>query len=125
MPLRESGPVVKLTEAAPPPPLAIEVTPIDHVGVIVAVTGEIDMLTGPQLRTALTGAMDVYRPRSLIVDMAGVPFLDAAGMTALIHAYHQADRLGVDLGLINAQRLVFRSLQVAGLVQLLHVTPHP
>lgn len=125
MPLRESGPFVKLTEAASPPPLAIAVTPVVHGTVTIAVTGEIDMLTAPQLWAALTGTMDAYQPRSLIVDMAGVPFLDAAGMTALVRAYHHANRVGVDLGLINARRLVFRLLRAVDLVQLLHVTPRP
>ena len=125
MPLRESGPVVKLTEAVPPPPLAIDVASVDPGTVTVAVTGEIDTLTAGQLQTALTMAMDTRRPQFLVVDMAGVPFLDAAGMSALVHAYHHADRLGVDLLLINVRRLVFRSLRVADLVGLLHVTPHP
>ncbi|HEX8346676.1 MAG TPA: STAS domain-containing protein [Actinoplanes sp.] len=116
---------MKLTEAAPPPPLAIDVATVDPVTVTVAVTGEIDMLTAEQLRGALTEAMETRLPRCLVMDMAGVTFVDAAGMSALIHAYHHAARLGVGLLLINVRRLVFRSLRIADLVDLLHVTPHP
>jgi anti-anti-sigma factor len=123
MPLRESGPVVKLTEAAPPPPLEIDVSPAARGIVTVAVAGEIDMLTAAELRAALTDAMDSRRPRFLVVDLAGVTFLDAAGMTALVHARHHAGRLGAELRLVNVRRPIVHSLSVAGLADALRVNP--
>lgn len=123
MPLRESGPVVTFPEAATPPPLAIEVTALDPTTVTAAVTGEVDLLTAESLRAALTHAMDTYRPRTLVVDLAGVPFLDAAGMTALIQTHLHGDRRGVEMELANTRPLVARSLRVAGLVRFLRVTP--
>jgi anti-anti-sigma factor len=124
MPLRESGPVVKLTEAATPPPFAIDVVAGDPVGVTVNVTGEIDMLTATRLHAALIQVVDT-RPRSVAVDMTGVPFMDAAGMTALIRAYNHARGAGVDIGLANVQPLVVKALASVDLVTHLNVMPHP
>jgi RNA polymerase sigma-B factor len=115
---------VRLTEAAMPPPFLIDVVAGDPGTVGVTVSGEIDMLTATPLHATLVAVANT-RPRSVAVDLAGVPFIDAAGMTALIRAYDHAHRLGVGIGLINVRPMVVRALAVVNLVEHLNVTPHP
>lgn len=50
---------------------------------IVEVTGEIDMLTSPQLREALIGLHDRGVTR-MVVDLGGVDFLDSTGLGVLV-----------------------------------------
>jgi anti-anti-sigma factor len=52
----------------------------------VAVLGEIDFFTAPALSVRLDEVIDIARPRRLIVDLAGVPFLDCAGARAVAGA---------------------------------------
>ena len=51
-------------------------------GAIVAVSGEIDIQSGPQLRDQLPGIIRRHGAR-LVLDLAGVTFIDCAGPTTL------------------------------------------
>jgi anti-anti-sigma factor len=53
--------------------------------VVVTVSGEVDMLSAPQLAEAIHTAQ-AARPAALIVDLSKVDFLASAGMTVLITA---------------------------------------
>ncbi|MDT5347512.1 MAG: hypothetical protein QOH91_799 [Mycobacterium sp.] len=55
---------------------------------VLTVSGEVDMLTAPQLAEAIHNAL-AGRPEALVVDMSKVEFLASAGMTVLVTA--QAD----------------------------------
>lgn len=52
----------------------------------VAVRGEIDFFNAPALSARLGEVIDVAKPRRLILDLAGVPFLDRAGAQAVADA---------------------------------------
>lgn len=67
-----------------------------HDLVVLAVEGEIDLLTTPQLEEAVTAAL-ADSPRGLIIDLTKTAFLSSAGMGALVaaHANAPAGRFGV------------------------------
>lgn len=98
-------------------PIAIAVFPTGPGRLTAAVAGDIDIATAPHLEMTLHEAIGAHRPQSLIIDIGAVPFLDAAGMTALIRTYRFADQ--VDITLTNARPLVIRVLTIAGLRQFL------
>ena len=100
--------------------MVIAVAPAGSGRVIVVVTGDIDLVTAPHLEATLHDAIGDHRPQSLTIDVGGVAFLDAAGMTALIRTYAHAGR--VDIRLTNAQPMVRRVLAVAGLVEFLNLS---
>jgi anti-sigma B factor antagonist len=56
--------------------------------VVLTVSGEVDMMTAPQLAEAIHNAL-ASSPETLIVDLSNVEFLASAGMTVLVTA--QAD----------------------------------
>jgi anti-sigma B factor antagonist len=61
---------------------------------VVAVTGEVDLATVPELRRRLDEAISGPR-REVVVDMAGVEFIDASGVGALVGAARDAAEAGV------------------------------
>jgi anti-anti-sigma factor len=79
-----------------------------------AVTGEIDVATADSLVDA---AINALRPstRLLIVDLAGVSFCGAAGITALINIHHAAAAAGISLALANPGRNVHLLLDIVNI----------
>jgi anti-sigma B factor antagonist len=61
---------------------------VDEVA-IVAASGVVDMLTAPQLETALRAAL-AKKPAHLVVDLTEVEFLASAGMGVLVAAHDEA-----------------------------------
>ena len=86
---------------------------------IVAVAGEVDMLTSPQLRTAV---LDELQSASvLVVDLEGITFLGTSGLAVLVELRDAARTAGVSLRLVCTTRRVLRPLTIAGLVSLFDV----
>ncbi|MGO9511355.1 MAG: STAS domain-containing protein [Mycobacterium sp.] len=56
--------------------------------VVIAVSGDVDMVTAPRLAEAIDAAI-ASRPAALIVDLSKVQFLASAGMTVLVTAQDQ------------------------------------
>lgn len=89
-------------------------TPIEPAGVAIAVSGELDIATAPELRRSMTAAIDAGASR-LVIDLCSVSFMDSVAMAAIIHARTQlADggRLAIVLDQDSYTRLVF---EIAGL----------
>jgi anti-sigma B factor antagonist len=78
--------------------------------VVVALRGELDVLYAPAVATAL-GALAASQPR-IIVDLAGLEFIDASGMAALARGRRHARNAGGDLLLAAPRRPVRRVLTI-------------
>jgi anti-anti-sigma factor len=87
-------------------------SPADRV-VVVTVTGEVDMITAPELRACLRQNVDGRR--AVVLDLSGVSFLASAGLAVLIEALRHSQRCGADLRLVVTSRAVRRPLQATGL----------
>ena len=68
--------------------------PWDRSLVIVAVSGEVDLVTVPELRDTLRRVISPPS-REVVVDLAEVEFIDASGVGALVGAAAEAARMGV------------------------------
>ncbi len=89
---------------------------------VVDVAGEIDRDTAGRLRDRLLAA--VRRAGDEVrVDLSRVPFIDAAGISALLVGYEAARGCGLRLRIRRPQRYVRRALLVAGLHPLLDPPP--
>lgn len=82
--------------------------------VIVAVRGEIDLYTAPQLRSEFVHALD-NGARRLIVDMSRVEFCDSTGISVLLSAMKRSREKGGDLILVAPNPAVTKILEVTGL----------
>jgi anti-anti-sigma factor len=88
-----------------------------------AVAGEIDMATIGQVDSALTTALARDGAAGIVVNLAGVTFLDSSGLSALDRAYATAAGRGIPLRVTNLQRGVRRVLELSGMLGLLTSDP--
>lgn len=51
---------------------------------ILSVSGELDLVTAPQLTESIDAVITEHTPAALIIDLTGVPFLASMGMTVLV-----------------------------------------
>lgn len=88
--------------------------------VIVAVVGDIDLLTNEefaqQLKRQLTG-----KHRVVVLDLSNVQFLGSAALSVLASSAAEAAAANVDLRLVANERVVLRPLEIAGVNQTLAV----
>ena len=82
---------------------------LDRDGVVVA-EGDIDLAGGPLLDAAI---LQVEGPKALVIDLAGVEFIDSSGLRSLLAASRRAEGRGT--------RVVLRAPS-AGVVRLLSIT---
>ncbi len=68
---------------------------------VVAVGGELDLSSAPELLQALTRLVDAGR-RDLVVDLSGVRFCDSSGLSVLVRVKNRLDGLGGDVTLAGA-----------------------
>ena len=87
--------------------------------VVVALRGELDLVDAASVAAALTAA--AAREREIIVDLAGLDFIDCSGVTALVRARKQARHAGGDLLLAAPQRQVLRLLTLTRLIDVFSV----
>jgi anti-sigma B factor antagonist len=80
---------------------------------VIRISGELDMGSAPLL-TDLIGALVGRRPRRVVVDMADVTFLCAAGLRALIQARDMIIAAGGCLVLRAPSRPTRRILAITG-----------
>lgn len=90
---------------------------VDQVAVIAA-SGALDMLTAPQLRDAVQGALD-KKPTGLIVDLLGLEFLGSAGMQVLLETQSQA--LEIPFAVVADGRATSRPLKITGVTDVVDV----
>jgi RNA polymerase sigma-B factor len=102
--------------AAQPDHHAMHVSVRRSEGVLtVAVRGEIDRDTVDRLRVGLRQAISTAAPDRVVVDLAAVPLVDAAGVAVLLDAASAAAIAEVSLTVRGAQPYVSRILAVSGL----------
>ncbi|HJT05228.1 MAG TPA: STAS domain-containing protein [Pseudonocardiaceae bacterium] len=80
---------------------------------VVTVTGEIDVVTAPDLADCLT--TQLAGSRVVVVDLDGVRFLGSAGVAVLFEVNELATRQGRNLRLVSHSRTANLALKVTGL----------
>ena len=87
---------------------------------ILRVRGELDLATADSLyrrgRTAIG-----RHPRLLLLDLTGLSFCDASGLSAFVRIANEAEAAGCGYGLIAPPPLVAKMLRITGLHQRLQV----
>ena len=63
----------------------VDVTKEDAAVSVVRVRGEIDVVSAPQLGTAIDATL-ANAPSALVIDLSQVPFMDSSGIAVLIRA---------------------------------------
>jgi anti-sigma B factor antagonist len=82
--------------------------------VLVAVEGELDLATAPQLRDHL---VELSEERvEVILDLTRLQFIDSTGLSVLVMAFNRARAAGGSLVLRHPSQSVLRILEITGLV---------
>jgi anti-anti-sigma factor len=90
----------------------------------VAVAGEVDLATAPQLRLAVMAAIDGSDGCEQIeVDLTRTTFLDARGVGVLLETHTAAELAGIGLVVHNPRGIVRRILAVLDVADILGVVP--
>jgi anti-anti-sigma factor len=84
----------------------------------IAVAGELDLSTVPQLPPVFAEAL-AGRPRLVELDLDGVPFMDSSGINLLVRTRRQASAAGSELVITRIQPTVHRVLSIFGLADVL------
>ncbi|WP_116048227.1 STAS domain-containing protein [Amycolatopsis palatopharyngis] len=79
----------------------------------VAVAGELDLLTSPRLREALTTVVDDGQPGALVADLSGVTFFDSSALNTLLQVQRHAQEREVAMSVV-ASAAVERVITLAG-----------
>jgi anti-anti-sigma factor len=80
----------------------------------IALSGELDISTVPELERRLREALD-GGGRELVVDLRGLEFIDSMGLTLLVRWGRGAQQDGYDLALVRGEPRVHRLFEITGL----------
>jgi anti-sigma B factor antagonist len=99
--------------------VSIEVSDLGP-SVRLAAAGEIDSTSAPVLKDRIEALLDAG-VEEITIDLAGVTFLDSAGLCVLAAAYRRSSADHRRIRVLASSRAVIRPLQITGLWDLLQV----
>lgn len=105
------------------PQFEMTVEPFDE-GVNVEINGELDITCAYTFDSKLR-EVEEREPRTLLIDVRGLEFIDSAGMARILAAHRRARRAGRRLVLTRGSRSVQRVLSLAALDDVLEIVPEP
>src|SRR5215212_2966008 len=80
----------------------------------VAITGDVDLLSAGELERWLRHVIAESRCRTIVLDLGGVEFLAARGVSVLLAAKRAAEEAGRDLQVTNAQGFTGQGVHAVG-----------
>lgn len=89
--------------------------------VVISVSGDLDMLTSPQLESSVTMSLQ-KSPSALIIDLTDVDFLASAGMGVLVAARDRTNET-IRFGVVADGPATSRPLQLVGLADVIGLYP--
>jgi anti-sigma B factor antagonist len=82
---------------------------------VVAVTGELDAQTAPELTTTASAGLDAPETHQLVLDLSEVTFIDSTGIAALVRLRRRTLDAGKRLLLRNPGVRVVKVLEITAL----------
>lgn len=92
--------------------------------VTIAVAGELDMHTAPDLDDALTEVIDGGAQR-VVVDMTDLAFLDSTGLSTILAGHQRISARGGALALDGPSQYIIKMLDITGLDKVFEVKVSP
>jgi anti-anti-sigma factor len=89
---------------------------VDPRGIVLTLTGELDLETTPEFDEQVR-EIDGANPRRLLLDLAGIEFMDSTGLAAILRAQRSADSNGHDLSLRSGSEQVKRLFDLTGITE--------
>jgi anti-sigma B factor antagonist len=105
-----------------PPEFSLTQEPLDDDRHVVAVAGEIDLFTAPELKATLTEVVESGRTR-IVVDLTETTFLDSTALGVLIGAVKRLRSRDGVLTLVNVDQNIAKTFEITGLDQIFTIRP--
>ncbi len=103
-------------------PVEISTTPMsDGNGTVVAVTGELDVSTAPQLEGELQQLID-GGAANLVVDLSAIDFLDSTGLGVMVKALKWAREAGGGLRVVATEERITKVFTITGLDEVMQLS---
>ena len=90
---------------------------------VVPVHGEVDLATADRMRDRLLQAAHASRCDCLVVDMSGLDFFDASGVSALVSVFRTLTAEGRHVVLAEPAPIAARVLEALGMGRLFEIYP--
>ncbi|HEY8638378.1 MAG TPA: STAS domain-containing protein [Solirubrobacteraceae bacterium] len=103
-----------------PPEFALTQESLDADRQVVAVKGEIDLFTAPELKQTLTDAIEGGKTR-LVVDLTETTFLDSTALGVLIGAVKRLRSRDGALVIVNVDSNIAKTFEITGLDQIFSI----
>ena len=91
--------------------------------VVLHISGELDIATSPQLRKHLVGLLEAPELMQIILDLAGLEFVDSTGVSLVVGALKRLRQRGGDMVLRSPQPSVGMLLTIMGLDRIFTIEP--
>ena len=91
----------------------------EHRTLTAAVSGELDHHAAKAMMAELERQMDAARPRTLVLDLAGLSFTDSSGIAVLLRAWRYMGQLGGTMKVVHTPRQADKVFRAAGLQRLI------
>ena len=105
-----------------PPEFAITQHPIDADLNVIAVRGEIDLFTAPELKQVLAESIQAGR-NYIVVDLTETTFLDSTALGVLIGAVKRLRPRSGALAIVNVDENIAKTFEITGLDQIFTIRP--
>ena len=97
------------------------VTPQSDDGLLVVeVSGEVDLFTAPDLKSAITDGIDAGSEK-VVVDLSRTTFLDSTALGVLIGAVKRLRANGGSLTIVNTDENIAKTFEITGLDQIFSI----
>ncbi len=88
---------------------------VDARGVILALRGELDLATAPELESQLR-AIEASHPGRVLIDLGGLEFMDSTGLGVMVRAHKAAQANGHRLAFRPGPHQVQRLFELTGML---------
>lgn len=86
--------------------------------IVVAVSGEVDVATAPDLREHLASIAESGDGRPVVVDLSGVTFIDSTGLGVLISTRKRCEDDARPLAIVIVEPRILKVFEITGLTEL-------
>ena len=104
-----------------PPEFSLTEDALDADRHVVAVRGEIDLFTAPELKQKLTDAIESGKSR-IVVDLTETTFLDSTALGVLIGAVKRLRSRDGVLTIVNTDANIAKTFEITGLDQIFPIS---
>lgn len=85
---------------------------------IARLSGEIDHHTAAEFRESIDREAEMLHPETLVLDFAGVGFMDSSGIGLIMGRFRNAAAYGCSVRVVNAPPAIRRMMKLAGMERL-------